>query len=138
MARPVVYPIIAPVEYSASPIEVPGWNQSMSSPFIYSPQGYRPDWVHGPWEHDFTRGRHAVRTIPRGNALIDQSTNVSPPPSWDPSRMYSSTIVDSSPNYAHGYGELDEFFSQFDKPIFYIVAAAVGGFLLYSLLKKKR
>ena len=45
-------------------IDVPGWGQRYSSPYIL-PLTKPTEW-NGPDRPDFTRGRHPFRTVPRG------------------------------------------------------------------------
>lgn len=86
-------------------INVEGWGQKYSSPYIVSPN---PDFYHGPWMPNFVQGRHKFRNQPR---ILGQAGkmpgNFNKPKSWSNENRYTSSLVNSDPFYAHGIGNCD-------------------------------
>lgn len=113
-------------------IEVPGWNQTYSSPYVIP--DYPVDTYTGPWGADLTRGRHQYRTQPR---TLGPSNAV--PPRLLPSieKSLSPSFVPGSLNRpGHGMGAFG--LDSGSRVYLGMAAGAVAGFLLVRQFVKPK
>lgn len=96
-----IRPWIGTYEKIGADVNVPGWGQRYSTPYIRPVNPPNPDYYHAPTvEQMDLRGRHPYRTQPRELPV----GGVLPPGAPRPIGLQQATLVSSSPYYAHGLG----------------------------------
>lgn len=97
------YPTVGVHKLVGPDIDVSGQGYTLTTPFTQP--GYNPEYYHGPWITDLTRGRHPFRTLPRKlgvEGALQQGYQKYP---WFDARRLASPSLLPVPVVAHGVGQ---------------------------------